>query len=181
MKFIKHFITITKHRHLVMRYCFKLGIGFQGLLHDLSKYSLSEFIPGAKYYQGTRSPNDKEREVKGYSTAWMHHKGRNKHHVEYWVDINRETNQYEPVIMPLKYVKEMFADRVAATKIYKKKDYQDKDVLEYYLYREANLKMHPVTAKTLEEWMVVLKEKGFKEAFKYVKKYKEKDYGKNRC
>ncbi len=70
----RHFLTITRHRHKVMILCFRLGIGFQGLFHDLSKYSWIEFKAGARYYQGTRSPNDREREVKGYSSAWMHHK-----------------------------------------------------------------------------------------------------------
>lgn len=83
MNFIKHFCTITKHRHQVIKHCFKVGIGFQGLFHDLSKYSLFEFIPGVKNYQGTRSPNEAEREINGYSAAWLHHKGRNKHHFEY--------------------------------------------------------------------------------------------------
>ena len=79
---IKHFITITHHRHKVIAHCFKAGIGFQGLFHDLSKYTFTEFRPGAKYYQGTRSPNEKERELFGYSLARIHHKGRNKHHFE---------------------------------------------------------------------------------------------------
>ena len=105
---IKHFNTITKHRHKVIAHCFKAGIGFQGLFHDLSKYSFAEFIPGAKYYQGNRSPNEKERELFGYSAAWMHHKGRNKHHFEYWNDLNVATMRYEPVPMPTKYIKEMF-------------------------------------------------------------------------
>ena len=78
---VKHFITITKHRHRVMRHCFLAGIPFQGLFHDLSKYSLTEFIPGAKYYLGDRSPNEAERAEKGYSAAWLHHKGRNRHHL----------------------------------------------------------------------------------------------------
>ena len=71
---------------MVMHNCFKCGLYWQGLVHDLSKYSWTEFSVGAKYYQGTRSPNDAERESKGYSSAWLHHKGRNKHHLEYWVD-----------------------------------------------------------------------------------------------
>lgn len=62
---IKHFLTITHHRHLVMYYCFKVGIGFQGLFHDWSKYSFTEFYNGAKYYTGTASPNDQERKIKG--------------------------------------------------------------------------------------------------------------------
>lgn len=78
-----HFKTITAHKLLVMKYCFKIGLYKQGLLHDLSKYAPSEFLVGARYYQGTRSPNNAEREDTGVSTAWMHHKGRNKHHFEY--------------------------------------------------------------------------------------------------
>ena len=84
--FIGHFRTITRHRHKVIAHCRKAGIFWQGLRHDLSKYSPSEFLPGVKYYQGTRSPNEGERDVYGYSLAWMHHKGRNKHHFEYWTD-----------------------------------------------------------------------------------------------
>ena len=58
-----HFATITRHRHRVIAHCFRVGIGWQGLFHDLSKYSPTEFIPGARYYQGTRSPNEREREL----------------------------------------------------------------------------------------------------------------------
>ena len=81
-----HFRTITKHRHQVIRHCARAGIFWQGLGHDLTKYCPEEFWVGAKYYQGTRSPNEREREEYGYSKAWMHHKGRNKHHFEYWTD-----------------------------------------------------------------------------------------------
>lgn len=88
MKAIRHFQTITKHKIYVMRECFRVGLYRQGLLHDLSKYSWTEFRIGCRYYQGTRSPNNAEREEKGYSSAWLHHKGRNKHHYEYWIDYN---------------------------------------------------------------------------------------------
>ena len=86
MKAWRHFRTITHHKILVMKGCFKLGLYRQGLLHDMSKYSPTEFLVGCRYYQGTRSPNNAEREAKGYSSAWLHHKGRNKHHYEYWID-----------------------------------------------------------------------------------------------
>ena len=79
-----HFKTITRHKLLVMKYCFRIGLYKQGLLHDLSKYSPTEFLVGCRYYQGTRSPNNAEREDIGVSTSWLHHKGRNKHHFEHW-------------------------------------------------------------------------------------------------
>ena len=85
-KVIGHFTTITRHKILVMKECFKIGLYKQGLTHDLSKYSPTEFLVGCKYYQGNRSPNEIERREKGYSAAWLHHKGRNKHHLEYWID-----------------------------------------------------------------------------------------------
>ena len=81
-----HFETITRHKLLVMKYCFECGLYEQGLAHDLSKYSPTEFIPGCIYYQGDHSPNEAERAAKGYTSAWLHHKGRNKHHLEYWID-----------------------------------------------------------------------------------------------
>ena len=86
MKAIGHFCTITRHKLLVMKHCFRVGLYRQGLLHDLSKYSWTEFKVGCKYYQGDRSPNNAERETTGVSLAWLHHKGRNKHHYEYWIE-----------------------------------------------------------------------------------------------
>ena len=166
---LKHFNTITKHRNKVIAHCFKAGIGFQGLFHDLSKYSPTEFIPGARYYLGTRSPNEKERELFGYSLAWMHHKGRNKHHFEYWNDLNTTTKRYEPVPMPTRYIAEMFCDRIAASKIYQGKNYTDESALTYFLRGNARAKMHEKTADTLEEWLRILAEKGEKEAFATVK------------
>ena len=103
-KFWGHLSTITKHRTLVMIHCFKVGLYWRGLTHDLSKYSPTEFLVGVRYYQGNRSPNTAEREDKGVSTAWMHHKGRNKHHFEYWTDLQIGTRQYVPVPMPTEYL-----------------------------------------------------------------------------
>ena len=103
---------------MVIKHCWYAGIFLQGLKHDLSKYTPTEFIPGVKYYQGNRSPNEGEREDYGYSKAWMHHKGRNRHHFEYWTDYDTKTRLLTPIKMPLKYVKEMFCDRVAASKFY---------------------------------------------------------------
>ena len=121
MQPLAHFKTITHHRHLVCRYCFRLGLYRQGLLHDLSKYAPCEFWRGAKYYQGYRSPNDAERKQNGVSLAWLHHKGRNRHHFEYWIDycIGKDGKPYMGGCkMPLRYVAEMFCDRIAACRTY---------------------------------------------------------------
>lgn len=156
-----------------MAHCFKAGIPIRGLLHDLSKFSPAEFIAGVKYYQGTRSPNEMERELFGYSSAWMHHKGRNRHHFEYWTDVNPATKQYEPVKMPVKFFKEMFCDRVAASKIYQGKKYTDSHPYDYFKRGKAGDKMHPETAKMLEKCLIMLRDEGEKATFEYIKRLKE--------
>lgn len=168
---IAHFRTITRHRHMVMRHCIKAGIPLQGLLHDLSKYTPVEFITGALYYQGTRSPNEEERERNGYSVAWLHHKGCNKHHFEYWNDVNPISKVYEPVEMPARYLIEMFCDRVAASKIYRGSAYRDSDPLDYFLKgMKFGRPMHKKTEKRLHFLLKMLAEKGEDATFAYIRR-----------
>lgn len=168
-----HFKTIIRHRHMVIKHCKKAGILRQGLFHDLSKFSPTEFIPGAKYFLGTRSPNEAEREKFGYSLAWIHHKGRNKHHFEYWTDYNPQTRVMGPVKMPLKYVKEMFCDRVAASKIYMGKNYNDGCSLEYFMRSKGKRMIHPETSDFLEKLLIMLKDEGEEKTFEYLRNVKE--------
>ena len=169
MKIWKHFKTITKHRLLVMDGCFRIGLYWQGLTHDLSKYTPTEFFTGAKYYQGNRSPNAAEREEKGFSEAWMHHKGRNRHHYEYWTDMSRATGRYESVPMPRKYLAEMVMDRRAACIVYQGKDYHPSSALEYYQRSRERVLIHPQTQKELEYILTMLSEKGEQETFRYLR------------
>ena len=169
MKPWQHFKTITKHRWLVMLGCFRVGLYRQGLTHDLSKYSPTEFWTGARYYQGNRSPNAAEREDKGYSEAWMHHKGRNRHHFEYWIDVDPAEKIYKPVKMPLRFLAEMFCDRVAASKIYRGEKYRDSDPLDYFLSRKPTRSIHPETSDMLEKLLRMLAEQGEEAAFAYLR------------
>ena len=123
MNIVGHLKTVLYHKYLVMQGCFRVGLYVQGVIHDLSKFSLTEFLVGAKYYQGDRSPNNAEREDIGYSSAWLHHKGRNKHHFEYWIDYSIDNKGMVGCKMPPKYVAEMMMDRIAASKVYNKGKY----------------------------------------------------------
>ena len=167
---IKHFITITKHRHMVMLYCFKCGLYKQGLLHDLSKYGFTEFWRGAKYYSGNYSPNQNERIETGYSVAWMHHKGRNKHHVEYWTDVDVKSKQYVCVRVPNRYIAESMCDRIAASKVYNKKKFTPQDVKNYFSFEGPFLPMHEEVRETFNFLMDYYIENGEKALFKYMKK-----------
>jgi len=110
-----------------------------------------------------------EREQKGYSSAWLHHKGRNRHHFEYWVDYNPKTKRAEPVKMPDIFIYEMFCDRVSASKIYKKDAYTNDAPLEYFRRGSANRAIEKQTSQKLEMLLVMLAEKGEEAVFSYIK------------
>ena len=167
----EHFKTITYHRWLVRAGCFRVGLYWQGLTHDLSKYTPAEFLVGARYYQGDRSPNGAEREEKGYSEAWMHHKGRNRHHFEYWTDMSRQTRRYEAVPMPRKYLVEMFMDRRAACMVYQGENYSDGSPLAYLQRSVDQNLMHPQTLKELHFLLEMLAQQGEEKTFAYIKEY----------
>ena len=169
-KLIGHFRTITKHRHAVIRNCRRAGILWQGLRHDLSKYSPTEFIPGVKYYVGTRSPNELERAEKGYSAAWLHHKGRNRHHFEYWSDYNPVERRVGPVKMPLRYVIEMVCDRMAASRIYLGDKYTDASALEYFVHGKSHRVIHPETSDLCERLLTMLADEGEEKTFAYMRR-----------
>ena len=124
-KYVKYLVIICKHKWYVFIECCKLGIIWQGIIHDMSKFSPSEFIASAKYYNGDKNDTD-------YQCAWLHHKGHNKHHWEYWVDWDSATGEYILTDIPLKYMKEMYADLVGASKAYNKGKFNNKEPLKYF-------------------------------------------------
>jgi hypothetical protein len=157
----------------VCGYCIRAGLIRQGLTHDLSKLSPSEFPVGARYYQGNRSPNNAEREDIGYSSAWLHHKGRNRHHYEYWIDYSADKNN--PYVlagaqMPRRYVAEMIFDRVSASRVYKGDAYTDRDPLEYFLRnKERSWYIHEVTKRQLEFLLRMWAELGEENTIGYIR------------
>lgn len=174
MKVWQHFRTITHHKNLVLVGCFKIGLYKQGLLHDMSKYAPSEFWRGCKYYQGTQSPNNAERKATGMSMAWLHHKGRNKHHMEYWIDYAGADTEGKHrgmtgMKMPVRYVAEMFIDRVCASKNYQKDAYKDDSPLIYYNRGKDAYLIHEDTRAMLEYLLTMLAIRGEKETYGFVK------------
>lgn len=138
-----HLKKIMVHRRWVRHYCFKAGLYWQGLVHDLSKYSPTEFWESVKYYQGDRSPILACKEDKGYSMAWFHHRGRNRHHWEYWVD--DFDHGMIPKQMPEKYAIEMFCDFLAAGRAYMGNDYTREAEFRWWKEKRKIYILHPVT------------------------------------
>lgn len=170
---IKHFKLITKHKWVVFKLCCKVGIPFRGLMHDLSKYSPTEFFESVKYYTGTHSPISECRKKEGFSKAWLHHKGRNKHHHEYWIDFYPEP---KACMMPYKYVAEMICDKMAAGIIYNGKNWTPSTELDYYLKERKTNLIHENIDKLLVDVFTQVKDKGIDETLKKqnIKKLYEK-------
>ena len=147
-KFFKHLHTINLHRFKVFTLCCRAGIPLQGLVHDLSKYSPTEFWEGVKYFQGSYSPIRNCKSIEGYSKAWLHHKGRNKHHYEYWSDLHAP--EPKPV-MPFKYFVELVCDTYAAGQVYCKKDWTPEYQEDYWKKTRGDKYLNPKFVKLLDE------------------------------
>ena len=171
MNFWGHLRTVCRHRALVRKYCFRLGLYWQGLTHDLSKFSPVEFWAGVKYFQGDHSPNDAQRRKYGYSAAWLHHKGRNRHHFEYWTDYSLKGEGVVGVAMPKKYLAEMFCDRLAASRVYRGKDFRLSDPYQFFQRSmQKRILISPETAAELEVMLVKLRDEGEDAAFDYIRR-----------
>ena len=158
-KFFRHLHTVNKHRWEVFKLCCKVGIPFQGLTHDLSKYSYTEFSESVKYFVGKHSPLKEAKLKEGYSKAWLHHFGRNKHHFEYWYDYSAPVSM--PII-PFKYMLEMICDRIAASKTYQKKKFTYSHPLEYFHHEKDHIVLNDKLKDYLEEVLTELSKDGEK-------------------
>jgi hypothetical protein len=157
-----HFKTITKHKWYVYRACKDLEIGWRGIKHDMSKFSFKEFIPSARYFQGTSSPIDAEKKERGYSIAWQHHKGHNTHHWQYWLDNNG--SEIVPVKMPFDDLLELIADWIGAGKAYNKEKWTEDEPLNYWNKNKDRMIFHKDTYKFIDEAVHDISECGWEVA-----------------
>ncbi len=166
----KHLWVIIKHKHRVFINCCRCGIPWRGIVHDLSKFSPTEFFESAKFYQGYRSPIGVCRRANGVCYAWLHHKGRNKHHIEYWLDPDCELTP----LMPYKYAVECVCDKLAATRTYKGKNYETEAPLEHWYRYGSKVDGNPKTMAFLERVFLDVKDHG--ERYVLNKRYMKKTF-----
>lgn len=177
-RFFGHLNTVRKHRRNVRKACFKMGLYKQGILHDLSKYTPVEFFPSVKFYSGKFSPNAVDKKLNGCSKAWLQHKGRNKHHYEYWVDysIHEEVYAYG-CKMPMKYLAEMLADRYAACIAYYGDEYTKADAYNYFDLEKDKILMHAESKAVIEKALIIMRDESEEAAFDYMKEMLKKTKG----
>lgn len=168
IKYWKHFKTVCIHKYFVFIECAACGILWQGIIHDFSKFGPTEFVSSAKHFQGNRSPIEAEKDAVGYSKAWLHHKGRNKHHWEYWTDFS-ESGDIIANEIPYKYVVEMVCDWIGAGKAYSKDKWTQADPINYFNSHRQGRYFHPKTEKLLIEFQECIRDKGLKEFHRMVR------------
>lgn len=159
---IKHIVLVTKHKWWVFKLCCRVGIPWRGLVHDLSKFSPTEFFESVKYYQGNRSPIPVARNEKGFSDAWLHHKGKNKHHLEYWID--PRSREYAAVV-PYKYLAEMACDKMAASKVYNGKNWTNNSEIEYWMKERTISVVNPKVDNFLTELFKQVEKQGIEKIY----------------
>lgn len=157
---IGHIKTVTKHKWIVFKLACKVGIPWRGFWHDFSKFSPTEFGESIKYYVGVHSPITEAKKDKGYSDAWLHHKGRNKHHLEYWIDF--DAKPVVPVI-PYKYAVEKVCDDLSAGMVYNGKNWKQDTQYNYYILQREKVLVHPKIDNFLTEVFLQVKENGVKQ------------------
>ena len=170
-EFFKHLKIIRTHRKYVRKACFKMSLFWQGLTHDLSKYSIME-LKICKYYTGKKSPHQVAREQLGYSPSWIHHYHTNKHHFQYWWDEDEE-GKIIPMKMPYKYIMESFCDMLGASKAYNPDKWAPEMLLNYWENKCKRKRIQHEDSEAFLDYLIMqLVVMGEEEFFKWYKEYK---------
>ena len=167
-KCLGHLRTVLIHKWWVFTYCRRLGIPLQGITHDLSKLSWTEFSESARYYQGgKKSPIPTIKAEKGYSLAWQHHKGRNPHHYEYWTDNYSKGTTF--IKIPFNLVLEMVADWLSAGRTYNGKAFTLDDEIDWWKRWPEKCAINPETVRLIDNIFETLRNKGYR----FLREHKE--------
>jgi len=163
---LEHFKTVCRHKVEVYKQCKKCGILWQGITHDLSKFSYAEFASSAKFFQGDKSPIEAEKAAVEYSTAWLHHKGHNPHHWEYWTDFSKKDGSVIANRIPYRYVVEMVCDWIGAGKVYNKGNWTKDDPINYYYMVRNGRHFHPRTEELILKFLTTIQIYGLEEFYR---------------
>ena len=161
-KYFKYLKQVLLHKKYVFEECRACGILWQGLIHDLSKFSKDEFVAYSKYFM-----EDKEKNKEAFIKAWMHHKGNNPHHWEYWIDYDENGNIVANK-MPYNYVVEMVCDWIGAGKTYERR-WNTNSPFSYYNKVRSGRHFHPETEKLVLLFLNCIRFHGLKQFHKLAK------------
>lgn len=146
-KYIKYLSYVIRHKWHVAIECFKMGLIWRGIMHDVSKLLPSEFIPYARHFYGNHSDTDKM-----FDKAWLLHIHRNPHHWQFWI-LRKDDGGIKLLEMPYNYVREMVCDWVGAGKALGRHSPSTnplREVKKWYKEHKKKMQLHSKTRNKVE-------------------------------
>ncbi len=156
-KYLKY---VSRHKWYVFVECYKRNLIWRGIVHDLSKFRPSEFIPYARYFYGDYPPYDvgvttywphrfREDVERRFDRAWLFHIHRNPHHWQYWL-LQEDDGPIKKIPIPIKYLKEMGCDWLGAGKAITGKN----NIKEWYAENKDRIQLKVINRKWVERFVV---------------------------
>jgi len=144
-KYVQYLSYIVRHKYYVGKECFKVGLYWRGLKHDISKLMPREFFPYTDHFYNNKS---RIRDKTGYydplmqpdafKVAWLHHQSLNDHHWQYWV-LPNDVHDITFIPMSDDAILEMICDWMGAAQAQGK---SREDVVNWYDVNKNKLRMH---------------------------------------
>lgn len=163
----RYAFKVIVHKLCVGWFCFKAGLYWRGIVHDMSKFHPKEFLENIKFYDPLQSPVNLAKKEYGWSPAWQHHKGMNSHHHEYWID--DIDHGVKLIRMPFEDALELVCDGLGASIAYNWKIeglYQN----EWNWWKSNAMKkarMHPHTRAFIHSMFKAMHESNSSEGLSY--------------
>lgn len=163
MKYVKYLKYVLRHKWYVMIECFRFGLIWRGIMHDMSKLRPSEFIPYANFFYGNGNDIRSRRDKSGYykptdtgdkefDFAWLFHQKRNSHHWQWWV-LPEDGGGLKVLEMSDVAILEMVCDWLGAGKAQGKfspKNDKFKETRAWYSVNKEKMQLHPKTRRIVE-------------------------------
>lgn len=154
-KHLRYLSYVVRHKWYVGIECFKHGLFWRGLTHDLSKFRPSEWFAYANHFYGRETT---KKDGVGYSKgddagdapfdyAWLLHQKRQDHHHQWWLVLG-DDGTLKAVQMSKHAGIEMLCDWIGASKA---QGFDGKgDLRNWYEKNKGNMRLHECTRSFVE-------------------------------
>ena len=149
---------VIRHKWFVTIECFRRGLVWQGIAHDISKFRPSEWFPYARHFHNADGSKRDARDKTGYykptdtgdkafDFAWLLHQKRNRHHWQWWI-LPEDEGGVNILEIPTRYVDEMLCDWIGAGRAQGVEEWWDPT--PWYEKNKAKMQLHEDTRDFVE-------------------------------
>ena len=138
---------VLRHKYYVFLWACKLGVGWRGITHDLSKFRPCEWFPYARYFYGNGCKLEATYQAFLFAVH-LHHK-KNDHHHQWWV-LPGDGPNLKVWRMSEPAVRELLADWLGVASVL------GTNAWEWYLKNGHRLMFHSDTKRIVESNLYLL-------------------------